>query len=100
MPISIRCIECDGRVPQVLECETCKTAGSIDIETCPRRELTSETLNFIMFYDMAEKGKWPNGQGLLQETAAFFEAWRWFRSEEAQWQEEMAKKPISETDRN
>ncbi len=41
-----------------------------------------------MYYDLAERGIWPEAGGLNIQTAAFFDAWRWFRDESVQWYEE------------
>jgi uncharacterized membrane protein len=51
----------------------------------------TEAREFLMFYDLAENDHWPVGHGIINETAAFFDAWRWMRNEEYWWRERARK---------
>lgn len=85
MPLDFRCVVCDGREPARESCEACAGTGRFVIASCPRKHLTHDTLEFLMFHDLAEKNNWPVGGGLLDQTVAFFEGWRWMRNEEFEW---------------
>jgi hypothetical protein len=69
------CVECGGK-----GCGACKESGRFETKDCPQKVARpmSKTLALI---DMADKGHLPVTGGVMDQSAWFIEAYRYYTSE-------------------
>jgi hypothetical protein len=85
-------VTCEGRDPDCSECTDCGGRGFFEITSCPHKLLQPGTSEFLMLYDFTQKGgPWPVAGGVLDQSAAFVDAVRFMRGEEARWRAKREK---------
>ena len=69
------CVECSGR-----GCSTCKDRGWFEFIGCPQK-VARPMSKALALIDMADKGHLPVTGGVMDQSAWFIEAYRYYTSE-------------------
>ena len=71
----LACPECGGAEPAVSACDACRGRGKHLLTECPRNAIAPGTGEVLRMFDFARGGNWPVERGILNQTAAFLDAY-------------------------
>lgn len=88
-PAIVQCPLCEGDDDH---CEYCKGKGEIEIPHCPKLLMTRDVGDFVQFAMFADDGCMPVAGGVGDQCENFLRAYRFFKNEQAECEEEMRER--------